>query len=157
MLFLEIHNFTHNNTGWENSGITARHDRISKLKLHMARQFVQIGKTRITPVPTQCSEITASQHFATQLKLRVQQRNHNGKMVGNRRHDSHDTPFGDNPHVRLHSILTAFVHCDIIGQMRDTVVHDISQHKTIRKLFGRVRRKTGKEDRVGSHHLQLIL
>ena len=115
MLFLEIHDFTHNNPRRENGGITARHDRISFLKLHVARQLVQIGKTCITPVPAQRSEITTPQHLAAQFELRIQQRDYNGKMVGNRRHNSHDTPFRHNSHVRLHSILTAFIHRNIIG------------------------------------------
>lgn len=42
MLFLEIHDFTHNNPRRENGGITARHDRISFLKLHVATKEAEL-------------------------------------------------------------------------------------------------------------------
>ena len=51
MLFLEIHDLTHNNPRRENGGITARHDRIAFLELHMARQLIEVGVQRIASIP----------------------------------------------------------------------------------------------------------
>ena len=74
MLFFKICHRTDNQPCREHARITACHDRISLLELHMTRQFFQIGKTDITPFPTQSPEISTSQHFAAQPRFRIKQR-----------------------------------------------------------------------------------
>ena len=82
----------------------------------MTRQFFQIGKTDITPFPTQSPEISTSQHFAAQPRFRIKQRYDHREMIVHRRNNSYNSSFGTGHIASVSGYVTSYLNLHEINK-----------------------------------------
>ena len=97
----------------------------------MTWHLFQIGKVRHTTLPAQIAKIASILNHTTDVRLRVQYRNHDSVMFCHQIHDTHNTRTADYTHILVDTIRATLVNCHQVAGFIDTIRHYLSRNQTI--------------------------